>query len=425
MPRGVRVCVAAWGALLLVWGLLIPPLQGNDEAAHVDMAVLLTHHAAWPDPGQRTIDQPLVTAAGSGYGVTAVRPGDVAVRALPWRVPLGTHEQASPIPDQQAQQPPTWYAVLAPVVWLGEQTGLSVGHLDLLLRLLGILCALPLPVLCWAAARRLLAMTGQPAAWAPLAAAVPLLVGGAARCLATVTNDTPLLLASAGCVLLLLLRYAASGARRHGVEAGLACGACVLLKGVAFALVPVVGVVGLLAVPVLSRRTRLTGAALATGAAVLASAPWWLRNLIELGTPQPRGLTAVQAAGSFAAGGPRLSLASAANTFTYDLGATLWNGQTPQWGQDITLIATLLGGIVVLSALLASRRHLRPVVVALAPAVSVVLFTAREALWHWQHYGGVSAAQGRYLLVGLAGAAPLSRSACTGSRAGPGCRRPG
>ncbi len=402
MPGCVRAAVAAWAVVLVAWALVLPPMTGEDEAAHVDMAVLLTHQRHWPSPGQRQVAAPVEAAAGAG---SVDQPRAAGTEDEPWRVALGGQQAASSVPNQQVQHPPTWYAVLAPVAWVGERTGMSVGRIDLLMRLLGVLLLLPLPIVCWAVTRRFLALAGQPVQWAPLGAAAPLLVGGVARGTATVTNDAPLTTVAAVAVLL-LLRFAGSGRLRDGLQAGAVCGACALLKGTGLALVPVAGAVGLLVLPQLSLRRRLTGAAAALGAAALISAPWWLRNLIVLGTPQPRGLTTAQTAAAFG-GAPHQSFASFASSWLYTIDATTWSGQPPEWDQDITRVATVLAGLALLLALVTLRRRRRLVLLATLPLLAVLVPVAHEAVWHWQRYGGGAAAQGRYLFVGLAGGAAL------------------
>lgn len=300
IPWTVRIITALWVALLLGAGLLWPMGTGYDEPTHVDMAYAYAQGPfTFRGPGELEMSQGVEGVQDQMGGVTRKPP--MAAREL---TPRGERpslqEMGGPAtgqdgtPNQMVQHPPMAYWMYAAVLSLPGVDSLPWDGQIWLLRLVSIMLSAPLPILCWAAARRLLdaeGVTGVTAErLATVAALVPVSMPNLSRVLSSASNDV-LMIMTASVLLYLLCRVMTGDLRMRIAAAVTVCLAVVLwTKVFAVFLVPVV-----LVAYVLGARRTGDGwrpmwrplAVTALGGAV--GSIWWLRNLVVYGTVQING----------------------------------------------------------------------------------------------------------------------------------------
>lgn len=399
-PEAVALAavVTLFAVLLGLWAVLVPPFQAPDEKAHFDSALHLAVGDPWVDPGDQRMTGIVQAAAGqAAAGTTAVPAADRStVAAL-----RAEHPGADPAAvDQMTQHPPTAYAVQAAVLRVVGFEQLRWDHALLLLRLVDALLLLPLPVLAWAAVRRL---TGSPRT-ALVGAASLLAVPELASIGASVTNDA-LTITLGGVVTVLLVRVLTADRRRRTLLAlGTALGLLVVTKGTGLPAVPVVAL-GLLVAPgVVPRGRRLLETVAVLALATAIGGWWWIRNVVRYGTVQPDGYAAIRPPQAFPAGqGPSaatfldVSWGTVTRTFWGSFGSNA-HAALPVWltvGLTVVAVALVVGWAF-------RRSPVRRAVVVLA--VFPVLLLAAQTVTSLRAYldtAQVVGTQGRYLFPGL------------------------
>jgi len=415
-------------ALLSSYSLLYPAYLGWDEPQHVDMVVALSSGDGWQDPGTRILSTGVAATSDLVYGGRyTVRPySDDRIAPRGARPSLreagGDRPSAGHLPNQMVQHPPLYYAMGALVlrVMPGSQSWPYDRTVEVL-RLLSVLLLTPLPLLAWAAARRLTDSTSVQKA----AAAVPLAIPGLARVGGSVNNDNLLILAVAALTVALLRVATGDLTRRTGVYTGLIAALALLAKG--FGLVLPVAVLAAYAVGWRQRRgpPPWQPAALALSVAGVLGGSWWLANLLRFGVLQPNGFGAAAQARIY----PTLPPASAPRPvgrwwdgFYHGMVSRFWSGlglpEPPQvpwpaiWAATVVLALGLLAGL-----LLGGWRRGRPIgnrlamLVALLPTVLIFALVAAGSWGVYEHTLLLRAVQGRYLYPGVVGVAVV---ACAG-----------
>jgi hypothetical protein len=300
IPSTVLAVTGLWATLLLGASILWPMGDGYDEAQHVDMAYVYSHAPlTFYGPGELG-----PTRAGRGVLDQLLSVG------LPPKHPLAT----APIPDrgdrpslaelggptpaggdppnQMVQHPPLGYSAYAAVLAAPGVDRLAWDLQVWVLRLVSVVISLPLPVLCWATARRLLRAeeVPDPAAesLAVVAAVVPLTMPNLVRVCSSVSNDV-MLIASTSVLVALVVRVMTGDVRRR-VAAGVAAALFVALLSKGFALVLPVLVLAayLLAARRTSFRAVLVPLAVSAVGGVVGGL-WWVHNLVAYGAVQPNG----------------------------------------------------------------------------------------------------------------------------------------
>lgn len=302
LPWSVGVLTALWGALLLGASLVWPMGSGYDEPTHLDMAYVYAHAPfAFYGPGELSTTKAIAGMQGQAGGFPPRRP--LAERPLPPREQRPSLQnlggpQVIPggQPNQMVQHPPLSYWAYAVVLRLPGVAHLGWDLQIWLLRLLGVLMVLPVPALCFGAARRLLLADGLADSVAErlslVAAVLPLTIPNLARDAASVNSDV-LLIASCSVVLYLTVRVLTGDLRiRTATGISISLAVALLTKGYALVLPPVV-----LAAYGLSwwrrrRRRSVSGVLwplLVIAAGGVVGGVWWLRNLVLYGVVQPTG----------------------------------------------------------------------------------------------------------------------------------------
>lgn len=418
VPRLVKRITAAWVGLLLGASLLWPMGYGYNEAQHVDMAYVYSAHPfTFYRPGglAQTAASAATQSAELG-SASQQRFADVAIPARgsrPSFAKLGGHARSNdPVPNPMVANPPLFYWTEAVLLRVPGVSHLAWDKQVWLMRLLCVLFLLPVPILCWAAARRLLVGTTEeipdPTVEAPagrlaiLAAVVPLTIPGLVRDGASVSNDSLLILTCS--VLLVLCCRVLTGdlSRRTAIWIAITLAAAMWTRGAALFLVPIV--LGCY-VAVWARRpdqgrAPLVGLGIASAGAAVGSA-WWLHNWISYGDVRTNGFGAV----AHLAGAPdNGSFTHFLPTFVHKLTENLWGGiglpRPPTVGAFVEYAWPLvvLAGIV---AALAMRgkplQRTRAAIVGGTILFTVLAFIASQYADYHRYAGVVPAGSGRYL----------------------------
>ncbi|MCW2499453.1 MAG: hypothetical protein JWN87_1129 [Frankiales bacterium] len=423
VPRPVWACTALFGVLLSLHALLTPLYRAPDEARHVDTVLSLRDGRGYPPAGEAVLGTGVLGSyPAAGYSVPRADGGQSRA-PLPLTGPAPDVAAAPSFRDvtppalatrqlnQMTQHPPLYYAAGAAALWLlpGDQD-LPFPYVIGLLRLLSVLCLVPLPLLAFAAARRLLG--DGPAALA--AAAVPLAVPQLLHIGGSVSNDNLLTLLLG--VLTVALVHVSLGdtSRRTAVTVGLLAAAALLTKG--FALLALPWLVLAYGVAFRRARTALTSGALALALSALGG--WWyVLNLVRYGELQPE--ETIDAA--YPPAGPEFaaSLRVFAEQFADKVSNRFWGN----FGYlEVPLPSALTTGATVLLLLLVAiglgrTRPRAAALLLLLPAVGIGTMLFAGTYDFYRDHGVFPGLQGRYLfpaLVGLAvlvgsGAARLAR----------------
>lgn len=413
----VWAVTALWASLLLGASLVWPVTYGYDELEHFDMAYVYSAHPFhFYAPGRLPLTK---TAA----GILSIEPPSPLTDNFadapqlprgdrPTLGRLGGHGFVPRTINQMEQHPPLYYWLAAGVLRVPGVSGLAWDVQVWMVRLLSVLLMLPLPALCWGAARRLLsadAVVGRSppetrARLAVLAAVLPLSVPNLIRDGSSVTNDALLILATS--VLLYMLCRVVTGdlSRRTALWVAGSLAAALLTKGFALVLPPVVLAAYLVGGWKGPGRLRRLAAPLgiAAGGAVVGGL-WWLRNLVDYGNVQVNG---------YGPNGNRLqygppnshgTLGAFIPRFLHDFTDRIWGGigipDVPYPGRVLIygwLVAVTLG---VLAALVAGRAHARlRAAVLLAATVLTVALVAYGSFGDFVHWTNIThGTQGRYI----------------------------
>jgi small subunit ribosomal protein S36 len=419
VPRVVWALVGLQFLLGLLCTIIYPPFTGYDESWHTDMVWSYYHFNGVDGPGERLRDRGVEVATEMIPVPNPVPKTPYAQTPLPARGDrpsldaLDDGRQVDyPQPNQMTQHPPLYYATEAGLLHLVPYgASLPYDRQVWLMRLFTLVMVLPVPLFCWAAARRL---TGS-ATIAVLAAAVPVTLPGLARLAGSVNNDN-LLIALASALVYLLARVVTSDLSvRTGAWVGVVGGLALLTKGFALAF-PVV-VVAAYVVGWLRERTFAFRPLLVAG--VLTSVVggwWWVRNLVEYGALQPSGLGKEWTDLVVGPARPGGQLSDFVPGFFERMGNRLYSGiglldnpRLPGWLNDGWVAALLVGLVAAVVLGLRQRRWSRGGAVVLAlpalGALAIVFMGARHAYLHNMRYSGI---QGRYVYTGIAGLAVLA-----------------
>ena len=417
-----------WATVLFGWLQLTPLYRAADETLHVDLVLHLLEGGSYAAPGTLELD-PEVRASYPLAGLSSEeRPELASLYPLPVSttdVPPreASFDELAPRPglpaitNQMTQHPPLYYLLVA-----GGARALpgfddwsfvvQVG----VLRLLSAALLLPLPVLAFAAARRLSA--AEPVAVA--AALLPLAVPQLAHVGASLNNDALLILLGAAVAAPLVAVSRGDASRRTGAVVGVLLGLALLTKALAFGLLAWAALAYALALLGPARRQRLralTSGLLAAALALAVGGWWWVVNLLRYGTVQPSGTAPL----------PPIEtdpdLLDFTQSFLTRVTASTWGNfgwlevRLPGAVQLAALLVVLLG----LSLVLARRSA--PPGVRGAAAVAVAAFCLQIAILYQQSLknylrgGYLAGLQGRYLFafvavlaalvaIGIAGALP-------------------
>lgn len=416
VPRAVWAVAALHVALLLGWSLVTPVYEAPDEPQHVDLVRAVEQRLAYPEYDALPLsEQTLAAMRATGFSATGnpferTREAVTALDAPPRAERPAFRDLGEDAPSEHVnpapQHPPLYYALGA--VWLlAVPDGAAVDLTVWSLRLLNVLLLAPVPLLVFAAARRL---TGRPAVGvlaAVLGLGVPqyLHIGGA------VNNDPLLTLLFAALTVLAVAVAGGDLTRPTAVWVGLLGTLALLTKGFALVLPAWLGSAYLVGCVRTGRwRDGVGSAALGGGLVAVLGGWWWVRNLAVHGELQ----TTLQ---RFPDANPGFE-------------PTVWTWWSRTggyfverfWGSfgwvDVTLSEGAVGAAMwTLLVLLALAFALRPreapwwradLVVALLPVVTIFAVVAYGSYTNYAQSGRVTGMQGRYLFPGLPGMAVVA-----------------
>lgn len=399
--------------LLLVWSVIVPTFRGADEHVHHDLIRRLTESWSYPeydglDVSRRTLDA-LGTSPAYPAHAPAVSSDDATHRPdrAGWD-DLGPDVRNGP-PNQMPQHPPLYYESAAVVLRAVDGDGRD--PLDLAvwqLRLLSVLTLAPLPLLAADIARRYTRSAPVVVAAAAAVLAVPQLTHTGA----TVSNDPLMILL--GSITLAGAARLATGDRRWAtaVVTGIAAGAAMFTKGFAVPLVPAVALACLLPLVHIApvgegrRSERVERAGTIGRAAVVATLAlgfggwWWIRNMVEYGTPQPGVRLRERVPGV------ELDLLRFAGDFSERIVSSFWGYFG--WREVHLPIAVTVGmTVVVVVCSVAACWQAWPRVVLVVPTLAATAMVLSSGWGAFKKTGVSYATQGRYLFAGIAGLAAL------------------
>ncbi|GAA1886315.1 hypothetical protein GCM10009814_15320 [Lapillicoccus jejuensis] len=414
-----------WVALLLGASLLWPPLQGYDEAEHVDMArAYAAAPFAFHDPGGLRISHAMTVLVARVPVDPAITPySGLPPRPRDERVSFARLDALPGAPsanlNQMVQHPPLAYWLEALVLRAPGVGALTWDAQVWLLRLLSVLLVAPLPALAAATARRLAGADRHAVpTWVPVVAAlVPLSLPNLARVGSSAGNDA-LLFLSTSLVLLGVARLVTRDpGTRTGALVGVGLAVALWTKGLALVL-PLVVLVALAWAVAADRgpggwrdavRRRAGTIAWVLGGCVVGGS-WWLRNLLLFGTVQVDGTNGAGVDPRTPA--PPGTVLDFLEGFRHLLLVRTWGGvglpdlplPSPLvlWGWPIAVGVALLVGSLVPAARRGGRR--RVLLVAVLPVLLVLGVVAAGSLAEYRRSGDtITGAQGRYL-YGMAAA---------------------
>ena len=202
IPRKVWVAAALFVGLLLGWSVLSPVARPPDEGPHVDVVMHLASGGDYPEFDERHPSAAVVRLAiahAPGLGGKWLTSDNAPPKdRRPTLAEAGGGQPAASI-NQIPQPPPLYYwsmgAALRVQRWVTPGGDAALDREWNVLRLFNVALLAPLPVIAWAAARRL----GVGARAAETAAFLPLAIPQLCHIGASVNNDN-LLVLTAGLV---------------------------------------------------------------------------------------------------------------------------------------------------------------------------------------------------------------------------------
>jgi 4-amino-4-deoxy-L-arabinose transferase-like glycosyltransferase len=266
------------------------------------------------------------------------------------------------------------------------------------LRLLSIILVTPLPLLIWAAARRL----AEPST-AVAAAAMSVGIPGLTRVGANVQNDDLLILVTSAMLVGLVRVVTGDLSRRTAVFVGLFTALALFTKG--FALVLPVVVVAAYAV---HRRAGVKPGLWALGVGGLLGGPWYLMNLIRFGKLQPEGLGAKANLQFFGtADGKPHPLSGYVHQASNSLVRRFWGAigipDSPSLPLGLAWTLTIAITVLIVVAVARSRGRRQQLGVLLLPIPLMLVIVVVGSHHWWAINGKLPGVQGRYLYPGLLG----------------------
>ncbi|PZR54364.1 hypothetical protein DNL40_05570 [Xylanimonas oleitrophica] len=419
VPAVVWLVVALQLTVCLLQTAVFPHGRSPDEAKQVDLVLQVADGRAWPWPGPGEA----VTSTGVQAG-TVLPPDRLRGRAhladqetLPrdqrpsWTDAGGAEpwpgRGGAPLLNQLVQHPPLYYLLGATVAQaVPDRLDVPFDRTWMVLRWVGALLVVPLPLLAWATARRLRLPDPLPVAAALAVVAVPEM----AHLASAVNNDNLVVLLGAVATWLGVRVLTGDLTLRTGAALGAVTSLALLTKG--FALLLPAWVLLVYAVAAWRRRSpAAAGSALVSAAAMLPGLAWWVRNVVVHGTLQPHGTrtdqTYLAQAGAtyrWADGGAewlaRLGDRMVTLFFVQDQ-ASLMRQDASWWAARAALVVLVTGLVVTLVRRTVPRLD---AVVLLVPAAGLLAIVAKGSYEQFTAFGNVAAAQqGRYLYMGAVG----------------------
>ena len=436
VPVVVWLVTGVWASLLLGASLVWKMSYGYDEPLHVDLAYVYSRAPfTFYGPGELPPTRADVTLETEvpGYQIDHNWPDATADPVGPVldrdeRPTLDEAGGAGPAAvdrrNQMIQHPPLYYWLEAIVLRLPGVSGLAWDLQLWFMRLISVVLALPLPILCWATARRLLGVgrtdvtaTGRspasPEAWAVLAALVPLSVPGLVRNLSSVSNDVLLVVATS--VFLYALTRVLTGdlTTRTSVVVSVSMAVALLSKGFALVL-PLVALVAYAWAVSRDRPgagqlvRRLAWPACVVGVGAVVGGLWWLRNLLLYGTVQINGVGAAASVTLYGPPDGGGALSRFLPSFVAQVLGRIWGGvglpDTPIPGPVVVwgwLALTAMGLLAALVLPSGPGTRARAWILTL-PALLTMAVVAAGSLADFRTWSAyIHGAQGRYLYLAI------------------------
>lgn len=414
VPSTVILLSLAAGLLSCLYSVLLPIYQGPDEPQHVDLVLSLTALRGWPEtPVSRTLSRRVQASQ------PIVQRRDYAEdpRGLDEAPPRGQRPTFEELPDNPptvavnhiAQHPPLYYAVTAgaSVLVTSVLPGLSDLTFDQtvgLFRLGNSLLLVILPLLVYAAARRLELPHSASMTGVVLSLAIPQLYYVAG----TVNNDVLLTITMSALALLLVYVITGDTSRSTAVMIGICSGLALLTKGFALLSLPLIAWAYLLATRsrYMTWRSAAERLVISGSVAMAVGGWWWVRNLVVHGDIQPIALQTTPAPTGF-----RPDIQEFGWEIYRRLIAGFWGNFSlfdPTIPVILVVVSSVIGGILVVHAL----RHAdegsdgldrRIAMFLLAPVLLLSVFLVATSWLRYVDSGSIWGIQGRYLYPGLVG----------------------
>ncbi|WP_322778613.1 DUF2142 domain-containing protein [Frankia sp. Cas4] len=413
-PAHIWLVTGLFSLLLACWSVLVPQYHAPDEPNHVDAIMRLVQGDGWPRPGNAFVTADGVGAiAVSPFGSPA-DPYDLTVDPVPERDAVA--RSARPAWDRLAnpgqppgsiqqlvQHPPLYYWVNATILAAFPGGGdtlrwdVTIG----LLRMISVAMVAPLPLLAYAATRRL---HPSPLA-ATVAALTPFAVPQLVHIGSSVNNDNLLVLLGALVTVAVAHILTGDTSARTAGWTGLLTGLALLTKSFAVVLVAMVGAAYVISWLRGARPSR-SSIALCSFMIIGAGGWWWLVNIIRWGAFQPRtpGFP------------PGRYVGSDWTVYWSWMSQGLlgrWWGSIGWYEVDLPLPLVLAASGVVagLAACAvirtAGRRNRTNLVFMLWPTSALLVVVAVGAAMHVADTGHITGVSGRYLFTGFTGIAVL------------------
>lgn len=428
-------------AVMLGQTAVFPNVRSPDERQHVDLILQVRQGDAWPWPGPGTsyvtqgvtaggfveadsLDGPLHLADREDVPPRGERPSYLDAGGSATLTEEAPDGVVAPVFNQLVQHPPLYYLLGAGVVSLiPDWDDAPLDQVWLTLRWWNALLALPLPLLLFAAARRLRLPDPLPVA----AALAPLAVPELTHLESAVNNDNLLVILGACATLLVVRVLTGDLGRRTAVLLGLVTMLALLTKGFALMFPAWVFLAYLVAAYRYRERLGTAVTSLLVAAAVtLPGVAWWVRNVVVHGMLQPHGTHATP---------PDLT-----PVYGWSDGGLTWLGRFAErmttlffvqdhaaarehdasWWMARVALVVVLAGLV--TALVRRPVPRLDALVLLFPVPALAGIVARGSWEQFAAFHDLAAAQqGRYLYTGLVGLMVVALAGAVPLR--PGWRR--
>jgi hypothetical protein len=293
-PRLVAIAILLNAAILVLSIFAWPANRSPDELVHVDLVAAVARGTAvpWPAPAQlhQTLGDKASAVKAAGCRCEPLRAQDAPAAWPSWN-DAGGDTRTVHI-NWMVQHPPLYYGFMAAALkafpnWRNHPYNVVLAYL----KLVNLVFILPLPLLAWAAARRL---TGNRVIGAT-AAVGALLVPHVQHVGSSINNDN--LLIFEGALLAVLLAHVIRGdtSKRTGIFVALTVAAALLTKGTALVFLPWVLITYVIAWRRSGAWSRAAfwrtfwPAAIALAGATALGGWWWIHNKIAYGVVQVNG----------------------------------------------------------------------------------------------------------------------------------------